>query len=200
MSLLQSLSLELWALPSPRSGGCLPLPCGGWLWASPLPAFRLLLVPRRSAGVGQPKAEAGEGILHPLAARAVVGDAAGHSWWALVGIWSDGTKFPPKPVSLGALGEGWDELQGWVFRRHVRCSGRRLHARLLPTLVQRGISSCQSGVLSVCPPTQASIKIQAGLNVCQSPAAEARAPDADPRPGTPRPGGEGRDWSVECAA
>lgn len=96
--------------------------------------------------------------------------------------------------------QGWAELQGWVFCRHVRCSGRRLHARLLPTLVQRGISSCQSGVLSVCPPTQASIKIQAGLNVCQSPAAEARAPDADPRPGTLRPGGEGWDWSVKCAA
>lgn len=166
------------------------------------PNCRLLLVPRRSTGAGHPKAGAGEGILHPTAAGAVLGDAAGRSWWALVGIWSGGTNFPPKPISLGALGEGWgwDERQGWVFCRHVRCSGRRLHARLLPTLMQGGISSCQSGVLSVCAPTQASIKIQAGSNVCQSPAAEARAPGAARCPGTPRPGREGWEWSLKCAA
>lgn len=87
----------------------------------------------------------------------------------------------------GERGEGWHELQGcFSLAREMLWQE---HTWLLPTLVQRGISSCQSGMLSVCPPTQASIKIQAGLNVCQSPAAEARAPDA----GTPGRCGEGQD-------
>lgn len=171
MSLLESLSQEVWALLSPCSGGGACLSCGedgleqilshtaDCFWSQ-----------GEGLGLGSSKLRQEREYCIPWLQDV-------HRGWAILQDTAGGLLLGSggiKPIFFPNLcpwvplerGEGWDELQGCFFHQHVRCCGRRLHAWLLPTLVQRGIPSCQSGVLSVCPPTQASIKIQAGLNVC----------------------------------
>lgn len=202
MSLLESLSQEMWTLLSPCSGGaCLSCVGGGseQILSQTADCF---WSQGAALGLDTPKMRQEREYCIPWLQEL---------WWVMLQDTGGGFLLGSggmEPIFLPSLSpwvpwervEGWDGRQGWAFHRHVKCSGRRLHAWLLPTLVQRGISSCQSGVLSVCPPTQASIKIQAGLNICQSPAAGARAPDADRCPGIQCPCGASQDWSLKCAA
>lgn len=59
----------LWGVPA--------FPVWGVALSKSPPTLQIACGARRSAGVGHPKAGAGEGTLHPVAAGAVVGDTAG---------------------------------------------------------------------------------------------------------------------------
>lgn len=110
MSLPESFGKEMWTLPSPRSAGCLALQWRGMALGKSPPNLQVGFGPKEKRWAWTPGSLARRGS---SAARegcrslAMVGDAAGSGWWALVGIGSDETKpSSQNHVSLGCLGRG----------------------------------------------------------------------------------------------